>query len=81
MALKEYGKKNTTFALILPTCFGKSLIFQALLQVRSTTHDIVSCKQHFELDLVSKHGRKSLHPQTKKPHVCRFSDPSISEKT
>ena len=67
MALKTFEEKNTTFALILPTCFGKSLIFQALLQVRLTTHDIVSCKQHLELDLSSIiAGNHYIHGQKTK---------------
>ena len=67
MALKKYEKKNTTFPLILPTCFEKSLIFQALLQVRSTKHDIVSCKQHLELDLSSiMAGNNYIHGQKTK---------------
>ena len=67
MALKTFEEKNTTFPLILPTCFGKSLIFQALLQVRLTTHDIVSCKQHLELDLSSIiAGNHYIHGQKTK---------------
>ena len=68
MALKKFEKKkNTTFPLILLTGFGKSLLFQALLQVRSTTHDVVSCKQHLEQDLSSiMAGNHYFHGQKTK---------------
>ena len=68
MALKKFEKKNTTFfPLILLTGFGKSLLFQALLQVRWTTHDVVSCKQHLEQDLSSiMAGNHYFHGQKTK---------------
>ena len=68
MALKKFEKKNTTFfPLILLTGFGKSLLFQALLQVRWTTHDVVSCKQHLEQNLSSiMAGNHYFHGQKTK---------------
>ena len=73
MALKKYEKKKYDISVNLPTCFGKSLIFQALLQVRSTTHDIVSCKQHLELYLSSiMAGNHYIHGQKTKSRSIGF---------